>query len=129
VNGRLLIMAGCAWFAIGCDAVPDLFVTDASLDGSEAEANAAFDAGDAGQDAAGDAQDAGPEACPGVSCPGCAPNPGMCCASGVACLGSNCATDCTGGCLACTPSETCCSKQGGQPVCRNADGGGGKCPP
>jgi hypothetical protein len=118
-------MAGCAWFVAGCDAVPDLFVTDASLDSNEAEANPAFDAGDAGQDAA---QDAGPDTCLSVSCPACPPNPGMCCAgSGIPCLGSNCEVDCTGGCLACTPGETCCSKQGGQPICRNADGG--KCPP
>jgi hypothetical protein len=127
VKVRLLITAGCAWFVVGCDAVPDLYVLDASLDASEAEANAALDAADAGQDAAGDAQDAEPEACLGVSCPACPPNPGTCCANGVACLGSNCETDCTAGCLECSSSETCCSKQGGQPVCRNADGG--KCPP
>ena len=101
----------------GCDPVPDLYVVDASVD-----------AADAGPDAAeGGAQDAGEEACVGVSCPACAPNPGQCCPSGIPCLGTGCAADCDAGCAACDPGEMCCSKQGGQPVCRSIDGG--KCPP
>jgi hypothetical protein len=122
----LVLSASLLW---GCDPVPDLYVVDGSVDTGSADATAAFDAADSGQDAAeGGAQDAAAEeACVGVSCPACAPNPGQCCPSGIPCLGNSCATDCDAGCAACDPGEMCCSKQGGQPVCRSIDAG--KCPP
>ena len=110
----------CGWLVGACDAVPDLYVVDASVDDvAEAGTEAATGMGDAGQDT-------GPEACVAVSCPDCPPNPGTCCLGGVACMGNNCATDCTA-CSACAPGDVCCSKQGGPPLCRNADAG--KCPP
>jgi hypothetical protein len=116
-------LAVCALLGSGCDAVPDLYVVDASIDVAEAGLDAAdAEAGDASLETGADA---GPEACTSVSCPACPPNPGMCCASGIPCLGDNCAADCDGGCSSCA-GELCCSKQGGQPVCR---GDGGKCPP
>jgi hypothetical protein len=117
--GRALAML-CASLASGCDAVPDLYVVDASVDAGAAETDAGSDAADAAQETGTDA-----EACASVSCPACPPNPGMCCASGIPCLGDDCAADCEGGCSSCV-GELCCSKQGGQPVCR---GDGGKCPP
>jgi hypothetical protein len=112
----------CASLAAGCDAVPDLFVVDASVDAAEVGLDATSDTSDAEP---ADAGDAAPEACTSVSCPACPPNPGMCCASGIPCLGDNCPADCDAGCSSCA-GELCCSKQGGQPVCR---GDGGKCPP
>jgi hypothetical protein len=103
--------------ALGCDAVPDLYVVvDASVgDGSSGD-EGAFESGDAG--------DAGSEACTGVSCPDCPPNPGMCCNATTPCEGANCAVDCAGGCSSCT-GQLCCSKQGGPPMCR---GDASKCP-
>ena len=113
--------------------MPDLYVVDGSLvvdtsvEAGPAEASA-LDAGDTGPDAVdGGGDDGGPEACVGVSCPACAPNPGQCCSNGIPCLGANCASACDAGCAACLPGEMCCSKQGGQPLCRSLDGG--KCPP
>ena len=115
---RRQLVVLCASLALGCDAVPGLYVIDASTDGVASSA-------DAGADGAEESLEAAPPVCTGVSCPSCPPNPGACCASGVACLGSNCDVDCAAGCLACA-GQVCCSKQGGQPVCR---GDGGKCPP
>jgi hypothetical protein len=114
----------CSALPLGCDPVPDLYVVDASVDaGSEADAAQDISA----EIGPADAQDTGPEACVGLSCPSCPPNPGTCCADGVPCVGNDCAVDCAGACSACTSGEMCCSKQGGQPVCRSLDGG--KCPP
>jgi len=118
----------CASMGLGCDAVPDLYVVDASADAGVTEASGeestALDAGDSGDGGAGDA---GPEACVGLSCPACPPNPGECCSNGVPCVGANCGVDCSGGCASCIAGEMCCSKQGGPAVCRELDGG--KCPP
>ena len=124
---RLLMGSLCASLAAGCDAVPDLYVVDASVDTGATEAGGedgvAVDAADSG-DGAGDATT---EACVGLSCPACPPNPGQCCSNGVPCVGSNCGVDCAGGCASCVAGEMCCSKQGGPAVCRGLDGG--KCPP
>jgi hypothetical protein len=111
-------------FAAGCDAVPDLYAVGAAdaTSASDGEGDGADVAADVAADAAADAP---AEACTGVSCPACPPNPGECCSNGVACLGNNCAADCSA-CSACAPG-ICCSKQGGSPVCRAADAG--KCPP
>ncbi len=119
---RSVMVILCASLASGCDAVPDLFVIDGSVDASEAGLDAGFDAPDAEQETGADV---GPEACTSLSCPACPPNPGMCCASGIPCLGDNCPADCDAGCSSCA-GALCCSKKGGQPVCR-ADGG--TCPP
>jgi len=125
--GRSLVMLGAS-LGCGCDPIPALYVVDASVDAGAAEASTAVDAADAGPDAAeGGTGDAGAEACVGVSCPACPPNPGECCSSGIPCVGDNCAADCDAGCGSCGLGEMCCSKQGGQPVCRDVDGG--KCPP
>ncbi len=124
----------CAALLWGCDPVPDLYVVDASIeagpaDAGQADASGGFDAGDSPEGAAdGGVEDAGPEAaCVSISCPACPPNPGQCCSSGIPCLGANCAADCDAGCAGCNPGEMCCSKQGGQPLCRSVDSG--KCPP
>jgi hypothetical protein len=116
-----------SWLVAGCDAVPDLYVVDATVDTSMGtDAGESSDGGDAALDAgdAGDAeQETGP--CVGLSCPACAPNPGMCCDSGIPCVGTDCAASC-GACSTCAPGQMCCSKQGGPPLCRDIDGG--KCP-
>jgi hypothetical protein len=116
-----------AALALRCDPVPDLYVVSASVDAGGADTNTGFDAGDASPDAAeSGAPDAGPDECMGLSCPACPPNPGECCPSGIPCVGDNCSADCDAGCAGCGPGEMCCSKQGGQPLCRNIEGG--KCP-
>jgi hypothetical protein len=61
----------CASLASGCDAIPSLYVIDASAD-----------VGAPGQDAADATQETGP-ACTAISCPSCPPFPGTCCTGGI----------------------------------------------
>jgi hypothetical protein len=128
---RVLLALGGA-LALACDAVPDLYVADASIDattgavdGGTDDGPGAIDAGlDAGVDAGSDAgPEAEPDACGPVSCPSCAPPGGQCCAGDIPCFGNNCTKDCAA-CSGCPAGDICCSKPGNaKPGCRAADAG------
>ena len=124
MNLRHASLVVMACLAFGCDAVPDLYVVDASVEVGEAGTDAPPSAADA--DAANDAVEEDGPTCTGatVSCPGCPPNPGACCANDVPCFGTNCSADCA---MCATCAGFCCAKGGGPPTCHVKDSG--KCPP
>jgi hypothetical protein len=120
-----------ATLALACDAVPDLYLVDGSVEAASIDAAPGLDEGaDDADDAddGGDAADGGQDGpvCTGanVICPGCAPYPGACCANDVPCFGDNCTADCA---MCATCSGICCSKASGPPACHSKDAG--KCPP